>query len=43
MNLHDAAALLALGDRALVVRDVEAHIDEVRPDVSALWRDLLRE
>jgi hypothetical protein len=27
---------------ALVVGDVEAHIDEVRPDVSALWRDLLR-
>jgi hypothetical protein len=35
--------LLALGDRALVVRDVEAHTYEVRPDVCALWRDLLRE
>jgi len=41
LDLHDAAALLRIGDRALLVRDVEAHIGEVRPDVRALWRELL--
>jgi hypothetical protein len=41
IDLQDAAALLAIGDRSSVIRDVEAHIDRVRPDVRALWRDLL--
>lgn len=43
-DLQDAAALLALGDPAetdTVIRDVNAHIDEVRPDVRHLWHDLL--
>lgn len=42
LDLHDAGALLALGDRDHVVREVEAHLEDVRPDVGALWRDLLR-
>jgi hypothetical protein len=42
LDLHDAAALLALGDREQIVRDVEAHLGDVRPDVRSLWRDLLR-
>lgn len=41
LDLRDAAALLALADRDTVIRDVEAHIDEVRPDVRPLWRELL--
>ena len=41
LDLRDAAALLALGDREDVVREVEAHIDEVRPGVLAAWRELL--
>lgn len=40
IDLQDAAALLALGDEKDVVRDVEAHIDQVRPDVRTLWREL---
>ena len=31
LDLHDAAALLALGDRDTLAREVEAHIGEVRP------------
>ena len=42
LDLHDAAALLSLGDRATVVREVEAHIGDVRPDVRDLWIDLVR-
>lgn len=41
LDLHDAAALLALGDRERVIVDVEARLDDVRPDVRTLWRDLL--
>ena len=41
LDLHDAAALLRLGDRAAVVRDVEARLDQVRPDVRAAWRALV--
>ena len=41
LDLRDAAALLTMGERDLVVREVEAHIDDVRPDVRAAWRDLL--
>lgn len=41
LDLHDAAALLALGDRERVIADVEPRLDDVRPDVRTLWRDLL--
>jgi hypothetical protein len=41
VDLRDAAPLLTLGDRQRVVRDVEAHIGDVRPDVRAAWLDLL--
>jgi hypothetical protein len=41
LDLRDAAVLLETGDRTALVRDVEAHIGDVRPDVSAVWRDLL--
>lgn len=41
LDLRDAAALLATGDRHAIVRDVEQHLDEVRPDVRAAWRELL--
>ena len=41
LDLRDAAALLTLGDRERVVRDVEAHIGDVRPDVRLAWLDLL--
>lgn len=40
-DLQDAAALLALGNTDETIRDVEARIDDVRPDVRPLWRDLL--
>jgi hypothetical protein len=42
LDLRDAAALLELGDRDALERDVAEHIDDVRPDVRAVWRDLLR-
>jgi hypothetical protein len=38
---QDAAALLAMGESGTVIRDVNAHIDDVRPDVRQVWRDLL--
>lgn len=41
LDLRDAAALLALADRETVIREVEAHIGEVYPDVRPLWRELL--
>ena len=41
LDLRDAAALLTIGDRDRVVQEVEAYIDEVRPDVRDAWRDLL--
>jgi hypothetical protein len=41
MDLQDAAALLEVGGRETMVREVEARIAEVRPDVGALWRHLL--
>ena len=40
MDLQDAAALLALGDLDPVIRDVEAHIGDVRPDVRGAWSQL---
>jgi hypothetical protein len=42
LDLHDAAALFALGDRERVIAAVEAHVGDVRPDVRPLWHDLLR-
>jgi hypothetical protein len=40
IDLQDASALLALDYTGEVIRDVEEHIDDVRPDVRALWRDV---
>ena len=40
LDLHDAAALLALGDRATLIREVDATIGEVYPNVDELWREL---
>lgn len=42
LDLHDAAALFALGDRDTLVSEVEAHLDEVRPDVRGAWGQVLR-
>jgi hypothetical protein len=41
LDLRDAAALLAVGDRDSLIREVEARIADVRPDVRAVWRELL--
>ena len=41
LDLRDAAALLAIGERDRIVHEVETHIADVRPDVRAAWRDLL--
>jgi len=41
LDLHDAAALLELEERERVVAEVEARLDDVRPDVRSRWRDLL--
>jgi hypothetical protein len=41
LDLRDAAALLATGDRDALVREVNEHIVEVRPDVRPLWNELL--
>ncbi|HEX5045128.1 MAG TPA: hypothetical protein VFV75_19695 [Candidatus Polarisedimenticolaceae bacterium] len=41
LDMRDAAALLALGDRDALVDAVNAHIGEVYPDVRARWRELL--
>jgi hypothetical protein len=41
LDLHDAAALLALGDRERLIGDVETRLEAVRPDVRSLWRDLV--
>jgi hypothetical protein len=41
LDLRDAAALVGLGDRAAVLAEVEAHLDDVRPDVRGTWRELL--
>jgi hypothetical protein len=40
-DLQDAAALLAVSESDAVIRDVEAHIGEARPDVRDLWANLL--
>lgn len=41
LDLRDAAALLALGDRNALVSEVEAHISDVRPDVGEVWNQVL--
>jgi hypothetical protein len=41
LDIRDAAVLLAMGEREQVVREVETHIGEVRPDVRGIWRGLL--
>lgn len=41
LDLRDAAALLALGDREALARAVEEHISEVHPDVRTVWSELL--
>jgi hypothetical protein len=41
LDMRDAAALLALGDRKALVASVDAHIGEVSPDVRPRWRELL--
>ncbi len=41
LDLHDAAALLALGTPGGVVEAVEARLDEVHPDIRQRWRELL--
>ena len=40
-DLHDAAALLALTDDR-TISEIERHIADVRPDVRAVWDDLLQ-
>jgi hypothetical protein len=42
LDQRDAAALLAIGDREELVREVEARIDDVRPSIHAAWQELLR-
>jgi hypothetical protein len=41
MDVRDAAALLEIGDRESLVGEIESRIDDVRPDIQGLWRDLL--
>lgn len=41
LDLRDAAALLAIGDRAVLVPQVERRLPEVVPDVTQAWQDVL--
>jgi hypothetical protein len=41
MDLRDAAALIEVAGRDVVVQEVESRIDEVCPDVRAAWTELL--
>jgi hypothetical protein len=41
LDLRDAATLLAIGDRDALIREVERHLAEVRPDVTEAWREVL--
>lgn len=41
LDRQDAAALLATGDRQALIRHIDAHIGDVRPDVRAAWHELL--
>lgn len=41
LDLRDAAALLAAGDRKALMAQVEERLPDVRPDVSDAWRLVL--
>lgn len=41
LDLRDAAALLAVGDRQALIAAVETRLPEVRPDVTQAWREVL--
>lgn len=41
LDLRDAAALLAAGDREALVAEVEKHLPDVRPDARDTWRQVL--
>ena len=41
LDLRDVAALLQIGDRDALVREVDARIGEVHPEIRAVWRQLL--
>jgi len=41
MDLRDAAALLEISEREVLVREVESRIGGVRPDVRGACRELL--
>jgi hypothetical protein len=41
IDLRDAAALLAIGDRDALIGEVESRLPDVHPDVSATWREVL--
>lgn len=40
-DLRDASILLELSDREQMIREVEEHLTDVRPDVTAVWKQLL--
>lgn len=41
LDLRDVAALLEVGNRDHLIREVEEVIADVRPDVRGVWRELL--
>ena len=41
LDVRDAAALLEVGSRDAVIREVEERIGDVHPDVRGVWRELL--
>ena len=41
LDLRDAAALLAVGDRKALIAEVEARVSDLRPDVTDAWRQVL--
>jgi hypothetical protein len=41
LDLRDAAALLAAGDRKTLIADVESRLPDVRPDARDAWRQVL--
>jgi len=41
MDLRDAAALLEISERAVVVKEIESRIGDVRPDVRGARKELL--
>ena len=41
LDLRDAVALLHVANRDQIAREVEVHINDARPDVRGVWRDLL--